>query len=702
MVGSGRVGSGSEGDGGRDAADGGFIPYNQGVNPSRLGAAWGRIPFVMVVVTSAVLAVATWPASYDDAYITYTFARSLAEGQGLTWNGEVSLGTTSPLLAVVLAGLQRLVPLGVPLWGHLVSWIAVAGTGCGLCALGRRDGWPRSAAAAAVVWPLLPSTVALLGGEMLVLCAVAVALTWALLTERRIVAGVLLGFAVALRFEAAVLALIVAAGLWWRGADEAEPALATSPSRTPTGREPVPPSPARSRCRRILAVALPAAGVFALWLLLLGWLTGGELVPRTLAAKQAQAASSLGQWQAGGRFVAAAARFLGDSLTLGAAPRWVTGLLALVGLGWAAGRVRPGFGWWLLVLWGGGHLLLVFALHVPFYPWYALPTVLAGLLAVTVVAETRGRFRWVAPVCVALALAAGGWPVIARTVQSGGDPRRLTYGRMADWIAERYSARVSVAAVEVGYLGYRNQFRVRDLLGLVDPAVAPERVARADVDGLIAAVDPDLVVVGATRGSLLQPALLPGKTFASTHVLEHVQLDSSPPLLLYRHGRLPGRSAIVLDWYARLAAAASRQAPAGVGLALHGSLQLPSVQLEAGARLPLGPLPAVGLDSLVFAAAAVSGLPTERSRGGVAAAGEAGPSATSRSEDRLVLLLRRGQDLHRLGERALSAGGSSPWIVPLPAAASGVLVLSCASSDPCSVALPHLRRESAGVGGSRR
>ena len=39
----------------------------------------------------------------DDPYITYRYARNLAEGHGLTYNpGELVLGTTSPFFAIIL------------------------------------------------------------------------------------------------------------------------------------------------------------------------------------------------------------------------------------------------------------------------------------------------------------------------------------------------------------------------------------------------------------------------------------------------------------------------------------------------------------------------------------------------------------------------------------------------------------------------
>lgn len=65
------------------------------------------------------------PGSFDDAYITYRYARHLAQGLGFAYNpGEAVLGTTTPLYTLLLAGLSRLWPdiprlshgLGVAAW----------------------------------------------------------------------------------------------------------------------------------------------------------------------------------------------------------------------------------------------------------------------------------------------------------------------------------------------------------------------------------------------------------------------------------------------------------------------------------------------------------------------------------------------------------------------------------------------------------
>ena len=67
------------------------------------------------------------PSVIDDAYITFRYAHNLAAGHGLVFNpGEPLLGTSSPLMAAVLA-LARVLGVGIPLAARLLGMVASAG-----------------------------------------------------------------------------------------------------------------------------------------------------------------------------------------------------------------------------------------------------------------------------------------------------------------------------------------------------------------------------------------------------------------------------------------------------------------------------------------------------------------------------------------------------------------------------------------------
>ena len=76
--------------------------------------------------------------AYDDAYITLTYARNIAQGRGFIYNGgEPYLGTTSPLLALLLGALGAIFPtfgvyqialwLGAAMWGGAIVVASLIG-----------------------------------------------------------------------------------------------------------------------------------------------------------------------------------------------------------------------------------------------------------------------------------------------------------------------------------------------------------------------------------------------------------------------------------------------------------------------------------------------------------------------------------------------------------------------------------------------
>src|SRR6202022_2682648 len=73
---------------------------------------WLAAEFAALVapaVVAVLVRLLTGPHAIDDAYITFRYARNLAEGLGLVYNpGEWVLGTTAPLWAILLGGGYKL------------------------------------------------------------------------------------------------------------------------------------------------------------------------------------------------------------------------------------------------------------------------------------------------------------------------------------------------------------------------------------------------------------------------------------------------------------------------------------------------------------------------------------------------------------------------------------------------------------------
>ena len=71
--------------------------------------AWRALRFpVLVALLLITVQILPGPQAFDDAYITYRYARNLAHGDGFVYNrGERVLGTTTPLYTILLALTSR-------------------------------------------------------------------------------------------------------------------------------------------------------------------------------------------------------------------------------------------------------------------------------------------------------------------------------------------------------------------------------------------------------------------------------------------------------------------------------------------------------------------------------------------------------------------------------------------------------------------
>ncbi|MCB1009593.1 MAG: hypothetical protein KDB94_11955 [Acidobacteria bacterium] len=532
------------------------------------------LPIALILALALAVSFALGTRSYDDAYITYTFARSVAAGEGLTWQGHPGLGTSSPFLAVALGGLERALPLGIPVWGAVLSGLAGALGALALWGLGRREGWPWGGLAAGLFWLVWPGRYGHLGGEMALAVAAVAGAAWAFSARRPWSAGILLALAMLFRAECGLAAPFLAAALARRDG--------LSASLGAIGK-----------------AAVTAAGSVAIWAATL-YALAGTVVPRTLAAKQAQAACSLGVWRTSGwRFLAEEGAWLLDAAASGLG---ILFALALVGAVVAARRkLRFGSA---LALWGVAHLGLLALLGVPRYTWYVEPFRFALLVAAGMGVSAPGslagrslrRARWTVAVLV-LVLLGLGIDELVGLARREGDTRRAAYGEIVE-AADAYPEGTSLAAYEVGYLGFSSRQPVLDLLGLVTPEVSLDAVRRGDFAAIRRSLDPDLLVVPVAAGPL-GPALLgdPG-SFLAEYRLDRLVLGRDPNLALYRRATLEGRGPVVRDLLPDLEADGGR-----VDVRMLEAVGGLVLRLAPGERR-VGALPAGAGGELVFAAGA--------------------------------------------------------------------------------------------------
>ena len=473
-----------------------------------------------VAAMAALVAYGLWGFSYDDAFVTYRYADNLAAGHGLVFNpGEAVLGTTAAGWAVVLAAATRaghaigLTSMDVAGWATLLSVLSLAlVTGfLPLVALRRAPPpWPWA-------FPLLFTAVAftqpwclqLLGAETWPVLALGTVSAWLALgpgwTGRRETgAGLLMAAAMVLRLDAALGALAVGLVLWaWRR---------------------------RLPWRYGLAGVVPLVA----WLVWLQVHFGG-IVPATLAAKRSEAMGGRLGWI---DYTRAEWHWLHRDLPRAGA-LWLVGLAAVGGvvlvgwLAWVWGGLRAQRGGdtgiagavWVtgLVGWVALQEVAYRVVGVPFAPWYHLHLVLAllaiaigGCLAIGRAVGVRDlpRRSWRLDVFVVsitlmlfIAPLSSGTVYLAGTWRRPPDGRQAMYAAVGRYLRQTAPPGATVAAVEIGALGYFGDRPVLDLVGLVDPPVVAAR-REGRLAALVRQRDPRYVLVPPQfRPGLLGPLL---------------------------------------------------------------------------------------------------------------------------------------------------------------------------------------------------
>jgi hypothetical protein len=397
-------------------------------------------------------------ALMDDTLITLAYAKNAALGHGFIYNAPPpTFGATSPLqlglMAIlgVIAGPERL-PLIAALCSAL--WLTLAA----LVLLAYREalGIGRAAAVlAGVLW--LGAIDVQRGGEaclflFLLLCALVLwarGQTWWF--------GAAVGALFLARGEGALLGALWAlerAGRWardrWQG--QRAPIIAD-----------------------FIAPGLRAAGGFLLVagpVCLLAYLHFGAVLPDTLRVKIAHGHLP-GAQTFGAALWRAATQEWGAAIFGGARIIWW--LFAAEGLVWAwrkAPGMRRYFAWIAAYIAAYALLGVVQSTwyHVPVYfAWLAMLGLSLGRLAPTSIAATRGVACLFAAAMILLQVNAGA---------KVGDPRANAYREIAAWMRANARADATLAAREVGYLGFYCDNPIVDLDGLTDPSLLPLALRR--------------------------------------------------------------------------------------------------------------------------------------------------------------------------------------------------------------------------------
>jgi arabinofuranosyltransferase len=422
------------------------------------------LAIVLLLGLAAYVSTVNFWYMYDDALITYRFARNLATGVGLVYNpGEWHLGTTAPFYALILGGLGRLAgPESIPFFGAVISSAALTLGGLALAAFGAQHRAPLAGIFAGMFYVTNPMMFVTFSGEMPLQMAL---ILWGLVAyraERPQVAAAILACAALTRPDGLLPAAVVF------GYDVVVR-------------------------RRILWRAWLVFGAIVAPFVIATWVIYGSPLPGTLSAKLAQRDSGfwaiyfgkgLRSWFKAFLLVSVdGPRVEFFSIDPGTLSFWATvGVLAIAGYRfWALPFV------WIILF-----VMIYRTMKVGFFHWYAAPALVglsivtgAGLAAVLslarrVVPLKRAEGPLLVSVGAALVVLAG-YPYLRALPETSKEhPAISVYAAAGRWLHDHTPPDASVGYYEIGYVGYYSDRPLVDSLGLVDPSIPPH-VAKGDL-----------------------------------------------------------------------------------------------------------------------------------------------------------------------------------------------------------------------------
>jgi hypothetical protein len=430
----------------------------------------------------------------EDALITFRFAENLACGEGFAFNtGEPVLGTTTPLLTLVLAALGAVLGVEhIPLLANVVLIASGAAAIVCLHLAARRAGLGAGPALLAAFLVAFHADVAwsTAGGmeTPLVLAGIAASLL-AAASGRALLTGTLLGLCVLTRIDMVCWAAVLAVVASWR------------------------------RAERLLRIAVGAAVVLLPWAIY-SLAAFGTLIPNTVTAKQTVVhvgGGSLVQriaehvlWMLGGIGVRPSGGPF-EGVVLGAlvclvpfgllacATRGARAFLAplvvfpvVLGAAYLVGRAPHEFAWYLvpvtfcalpLAAMGGFELARIVRLRAqglggPSWLGVALAVILLAPPVLNIPASNKSALAYHA------------------RYQRIEDGLRRAVG---EWLEANTAPHASVAMEAIGYQGTYSHRRVIDLAGLISPEVVRIRATSATSAEAFARVldelEPDYLVL---------------------------------------------------------------------------------------------------------------------------------------------------------------------------------------------------------------
>lgn len=398
----------------------------------------------------------------DDTYITLTYAKNLAAGRGFVFNAPPPmLGTTTPLLTLTVAGLAS-VFRHVDLAFLAVFFTAFCWAGIAWVFFAFRRSWGITEWQALLIGLVVIASgwTTLLGMEAYLFALLLVLSLSLFYGKRPFLAGICTGFLFLTRGEGVLLLVILLPlGLIseWLHSRQFGPRTIR---------------PSIYLLAGFLLPVLPWS-IYA-------FTTFGQVLPNTLAAKQAQVLSWNGKPMLE-RLVLWVPQW-GRQFAFRDVPMinfwWI---LILVGIASAVARKRR---WLIYLVWIVLYVLGYTLLRVSAYWWYQLPILfvlniyfalglIQGVDSLRASKLKKGIVIGASIALISIMIFTMGRSTVASILSYQGDPRSASYLKLAEWIRNNTQAAESIAFIEVGYLGYYTDNPIVDLAGLVTVGIVP-------------------------------------------------------------------------------------------------------------------------------------------------------------------------------------------------------------------------------------
>lgn len=475
------------------------------------------------------------PRTVDDAFITFRYARNLLAGHGLVYNpGEWVLGTTTPLYALLLSALGLVsggADANFPIIALFINSIFDALTCYILIRIGESLNSSLAGTAAALIWAVAPMSVTFsIGGlETSLLVLSMTAAGYMHLKQRSVLTGFFASLCVLTRPDALIFVLLLASDRFLRllRKDGAKPSWA-----------------------ELFAISIP----LAIWVVA-STAAYGSPVPQSMTAKTY--AYLLPRDAALIRLLQHyATPFFGHQV-LGI--WWIgLGLLlypTLAITGWLRAIRKENRAWPLAVY--PAFYFFVFAFANPLiFRWYLtppLPMYFMGIFLGLFQISQQTRQRWICLIMIAITLT---FTLNAWTLSPDHGPDRPApemafikleslYREAAEQLPVSTQPRRTLAAGDIGVLGYETNLPMLDTVGLISPQSTgyyplPEDkhvINYAIPTALILEEEPDHIVV---LEVYVRETLLKDQTFDEVYELAHTldtEIYGSRGMLIFHKRR---------------------------------------------------------------------------------------------------------------------------------------------------------------------